>query len=423
MALTNAFALACAPVLAFGLMTIARRAGLGFPGVAAAIALLAGSFAPLVHMADMLGVIHGDVAMMRSVGADATPMWARPGLYLLLAVLVLAALPMGDAQDPVRGFRLAGIPMFALAAVYPFFIPTLWLTSGFCALLWARRWGWRSMLKGVGWVGVFSALPMLYWAVLPWVDSEYARYVADTRLGRPLFSPLLTLVSLGLGSGAIIGIPRLLRANAYQQMLACLTVAVIVALYVPAHPWRSHIFLLSPVLVIGALAAWWPVFLRLRPGLCWILAGGLLAAATISIPYYYSRVVRGLAHRGPPTYLTSGDVGAIRWIAERPGTDVVLARWDVSPWIAARGHHRVVVGHYQWTNEYDRRRAEVQAIFEEGADPRPLLRAEQVAWVLIDEDRSTPAWARGVEPAARFDQTVILRADQLLEHLESEGAP
>ncbi|HJY80205.1 MAG TPA: hypothetical protein VKK81_03875 [Candidatus Binatia bacterium] len=416
MALVSAVALASAPALAFGLMTMARRAGLDRPGVAAVIALLAGSFAPLVHGAAMMGLIHGDIATVRSVGGDATPIFAGHSLYLVLVVFVLAALPMGDAQDPARGFRLAGILLFVLAAVYPFFIPTLWLTTGFCALLWARRWGWRPMLKGVGWLGVFSALPILYWAVLPWVDSEYARFAAFS--GRPLFSPLLTFVSLGLGSGAIIGIPRLLRANAYQQMLACFAAAFIVALYVPAHPWRSHIFYLSPMLVIGAIAAWWPMLLRLRRGLRWILVGGLLAAATASIPYYYARQVSGLAHFEPPTYLTSGDVAAIQWIAGQPGTDVVLARPDLSLWVASKGHHRVVVGNYYWTHEYGRRRAEVQAIFEDRADPRALLRAEQVAWVIIDEDRGLPAWARGVKPAARFDQTVVLRADRLLEHLE-----
>jgi hypothetical protein len=233
----------------------------------------------------------------------------------------------------------------------------------------------------------------------------------------------MTLVSLGLGSGAIIGIPRLLRANAYQQMLACFAVAFIVALYVPAHPWRSHIFYLSPVLVIGALAAWWPVLLRLHRGLRWILVGGLLAAAMISTPYYYARNIRGLTHFERPAYLTSGDVAAIQWIAEQPGTDVVLARADLSPWVASRGHHRVVVGNAYWTREYRRRRAEVEAIFEGGADPRPLLRAERVTWVLIDEDRGAPAWARGVEPAVRFDQTVVLRADRLLAHLERDGVP
>jgi hypothetical protein len=419
MALANALALACAPALALSLMTVARRAGLGNPGVAVIIALLAGSFAPLAHGAVIVGLIHRNIATVRSVGGNATPIFAGPGLYLLLAVVVLAALPTGHTQDPARGFRLAGIALFALAAVYPFFIPTLWLTAGLCAVLWIRRWGWRQMLRGLGWLGILSGLPMLYWAMLPRVDSEYAHFAAGNV--QPLFTPVVTLVSLGLGSGAIIGIPRLLRANAYQQMLACFAAAFIVALYVPAHPWRSHIFYLSPVLVIAALAAWWPVLLRLRRGLRWILAGGLLAAATISIPYYYARNVSGLAHLAPPTYLTSGDVAAIRWIADQPGTDVVLARWDLSPWIASRGHHRVVVGNYLWTHEYRRRRAEVQAIFEDGADPRPLLRAEQVAWVIIDEDRGKPAWAQGVQPAARFDQTVVLRADRLLEHLEGEG--
>lgn len=421
MALANALWLACSPALAFGLMTVARRAGLARPGVAAVIALLAGSFAPLVHGAAMIGLIHGDITTVRSVGGDATPVFAGPSPYLLLAILALAALPTGNAPHPAHGFRLAGITLFALATIYPFFIPTLWLTAGFCALLWARCWGWRPMLRGIGWLSVFSALPMLYWAVLPRVDGEYGRFAAAN--WRPLFSPLLTLVSLGLGSAAIIGIPRLLRANAYQQMLACFGAAFIVALYVPAHPWRSHIFYLSPVLVIAALAAWWPVLLRLHHGPRWILTGGLLAAATISIPYYYARNISGLAHLGPPTYLTSSDVAAIHWLAEQPGTEVVLARWDLSPWVASRGHHRVVVGNYLWTHEYQRRRAEVEAVFEHGADPRPLLRAEQVAWVLIDEDRGTPTWARGVEPAARFDQTVVLRADRLLEHLESEGAP
>jgi len=125
MALANALSLACAPALAFGLMTLARRAGLGRPGVAAAIALLAGSFAPLVHGAAMIGLIHADVATVRSVGGDATPIFAGPSPYLTLAVLVFVALPMGDAQDPARGFRLAGIALFALATTYPFFIPTL----------------------------------------------------------------------------------------------------------------------------------------------------------------------------------------------------------------------------------------------------------------------------------------------------------
>src|SRR4029453_10129542 len=189
------------------------------------------------------------------------------------------------------------------------------------------------------------------------------------------------------------------------------------------HPWRSHIFYLSPVLVIAALAAWWPVLQRLQSGPRRILSCGLMGAAMISTPYYYARNVSGVVHFGRPAYLTSGDVAAIQWSANQPGTDVVLARPDLSPWIASRGRHRVLVGHYLWTHDYRRRRAEVEAIFDDGADPRTLLRAEQVAWVVIDEDRGTPAWAQGIDPVVRFHQTVVLRADRLLEHLERDLAP
>ncbi|MFN8526021.1 MAG: hypothetical protein U0821_23215 [Chloroflexota bacterium] len=224
-------------------------------------------------------------------------------------------------------------------------------------------------------------------------------------------------MSFGLGSTAIVGIPGLLKGNEYRQMLACFAGACIIAIYIPFHPWRSHIFYLSPILMIAALAAWWPVLLCFRRRSRWIAAAALLAPATVSIPYYYARNVSGLGHLEPPVYLTDGDLAAIQWIAKLPGDEVVLARSDLSPWIASKGHHRVVVGHYLWTNEYQRRRAAVESIFEMNADPRPLLEADQVAWILLDERRGVPAWARDVTPTARFDQTVILRADCVVERL------
>jgi hypothetical protein len=125
--------------------------------------------------------------------------------------------------------------------------------------------------------------------------------------------------------------------------------------------------------------------------------------------------IRDMVHFAPPAYLTSGDVSAIKWLADQPGTGVVLARWDLSPFVASRGHPRVVVGHWLWTHQYAQRRKEVEAI---SGGPRSLLQTEHVAWVLIDEDRGVPAWAMGLEPATHFDQTVVLPAGQLLAHLE-----
>src|SRR5262249_11774182 len=144
-------------------------------------------------------------------------------IFLLLAMLELVALPLGNAEDPGRGFRLAAIPLSVMTMVYPFFVPTLGLTAIFCALLWAKGRGWKSMLKGIGWLGVWCGPPIVYWALLPYLDSEYARVAALNHTG--LFSIPVTLVNLGLGAGAIIGIPWLFRGNAYQQMLACFTAA------------------------------------------------------------------------------------------------------------------------------------------------------------------------------------------------------
>jgi hypothetical protein len=406
-----------APVLACGLMTLARRAGLPKPGFASILALLAGSFAPLAYFATKIRLIPGNAGTVVSVGGDATPIFAGPSPYLALLILILIAIPPRPFADPVRGFRLAGLAGFALAAIYPFFIPTVWLAAALCALVWARQYGWRVMAEAFTWFAALSGIPIVYWIVLPHIDREYAYFAATN--WRPLFSPHVVLVSLGVGIGAVLGIPKLIRSNSYQQMLACFTLAYILALYIPAHPWRSHIFYMSPVLVIGAIAAWWPALNRLSSLRRLILITVVLSMAMLSGPFYYSRNLRGLTDFRTPIYLTSADSAAIRWIANQPGDAVVLARSDLSPWIAARAHHRVIVGHYLLTHNYHQRRAAVDAVYEAGADPRALLQAENVAWVLIDGARGVPAWARGVSPDAQFDQTTIVHASRLIAHLNA----
>jgi hypothetical protein len=121
MVLRTTLAIACAPALAFCLMHLARRAGLSRPGVAAVVALLAGSFGPLVVP---LGLTHRTWSV-DLIGGDATPTLIGEAngayIYLLLAMLVLVDLPLGKAEDPGRGFRLAAVPLSVMTMVYPFF--------------------------------------------------------------------------------------------------------------------------------------------------------------------------------------------------------------------------------------------------------------------------------------------------------------
>jgi len=41
------------------------------------------------------------------------------------------------------------------------------------------------------------------------------------------------------------------------------------------------------------------------------------------------------------------------------------------------------------------------------------MRRFGVTWVLIDTERGTPRWARGIAPAMRLGSTIVLAARQL----------
>ncbi len=412
-ALRVGLTLLCTPVYALLLIGLARRAGLRRPGLVALIALLAGSFAEIEHKLAHLGLVaQSDLTQM--LADDGTPIFRSAfnsyiSVSLVLAVLI--HLPEGSPDDESSGFRRAAIWMAILGIVYPFPVPTLGLTAVLCALLWARHRGVRSVGRGMVWIGCLAAVPMLYWLVLPHVDPEYARFASVNVM--PVLPLRVVVMTLGLGIGAVLGVPRLLRGNAYQQMLGCATVAFCIALYIPAHPWRPHLFMLAPVLVIAAAAAWVPVIATfprpLRLGTALLVP--ILAFSTTA--ELYRNNIRDILHFAPPLYLTAGDQTAIRWIAQQPGNGVVLARSDLSPIVAAESHHRVVVGHMLWTRNYAQRRAEVNGAFDNDSSPLPLIKRDQVEWVLVDEDRGIPAWARGVPPVVQFGQTVVLDPKQL----------
>ncbi|HEX6681055.1 MAG TPA: hypothetical protein VF063_10445, partial [Gaiellaceae bacterium] len=400
-----------APLFALALVVLARRAGLRRPAFPLAVALLAGTFQPLVLYARDLGL--RGTSHLSGVGSDNSPPSAGTWLILPLAVLTLLFLTSPN-RDLTSRFRRAGLALTAETAIYPFLAPALWLTGALYALLLARRIGWRRVLPGATWFAALPLVPLLYYAVvLPSVDPEFKRF---SRLNYvPIFGPGSLLTSLGLGLATLVGLRRLLRGNETQQVLGCAAVAVVVALYLPRHPDRSHILYLGPVLVIGAFAAWWPE-LRARPVGRWhVLAAVAVAAALVSAPYYYHFRIEALVHREAPAFLTAGDRAAFSWLARQHDDGVVLARTDIGPWVAARGRHRVIAGHYLWTHDWTDRSQEVDAVFDKGADPRPLIRRFGVTWVVIDTERGTPRWARGVRPARRFDSTVVLAARQFTE--------
>src|SRR6185437_12011163 len=163
-----------APFLALALVALARRAGLRRPAFPLLVALLAGTFQPLVlyaHDAGLRGWSH-----LSGVGVDNSPPSAGTWLILPLAVLTILFLTRA-AGDPTRGFRRAGIALAVETAIYPFLAPALWLTGAFYAVLLAQRIGRRRVLPGLAWFTLLPAGPLLYYAVvLPRVDPEFERF-------------------------------------------------------------------------------------------------------------------------------------------------------------------------------------------------------------------------------------------------------
>jgi hypothetical protein len=419
--LRNLLGVICAPVLAFALMTLARRAELRYPGLVAVLALLVGTWAPVAQLLGNLG-LPAFARIQTELGADATPLYQLsqgPGLYLLLSALVLVGLSSGNVEELNGAIRWTGVAMFVALAVYPFFGPALGLTTGLYMVLCARRHGWRTTIRPLAWIGACAVLPAAYWLLLPRVDPEFAHFQSINRT--PLFSPAAVVLNFGLASGALLGLPRLLRGNRTQQVLGCFTIAVMVALFTPDHPWRSHLYYLSPVLVIAALAAWWPVVGRLRGAWRWLVVAALLPPSLGGDPYYYTRYLSALTSAGPPVFMPYGDQEAIRWLGQQTDDGVVLAPAYVSPWVAARTQHHVLVGHGLWTHDYYRRLDELRRVFDEGADPAPVMRQENIGWILITTQTPAPAWADGIEPAVRFGATRVLQADALLQHVSTKG--
>jgi hypothetical protein len=398
--------------LALVLRALAQRAGLERPGLPLLVALVAGSFQPLVLLAGRLGM--PGTSHLAGVGGGTSPLSAGAWPYLPLAALVLLLLAGSKAAEPTGAFRRAGLALMAEAAIYPFFVPTLWLAGALYATVCARTLGWRRVFPGLAWFTALPAAPVVYYAVvLPRIDPEFARF---SRLNHsPLLHPGGLVISLGLGLAAILGLGRLLRGNNAQRVLACFAMALLVALYLPRHPDRSHILYLDPLLVLGGFAAWKPFLDARRPGRWHVLAAAAVAAALVSGPYYFRPEITSLAPRVTPVFLNSGDRAAFSWLAQRHDGGGVLARSDLSPWVAARTGHRVLVGHYLWTHDWEDRSREVDKVFGSDTSPVPLIERFGVTWVLIDGERGTPAWARGVPVAARFDDATVLRARAVVE--------
>ena len=199
------------------------------------------------------------------------------------------------------------------------------------------------MLKGIVWLGIWRGPPIVYWALLPHLDPEYARLFDINHFG--LLSIPVTLVGLGLGRRCnhwytmvaprkrLSSDARLLRSSVYYSAQCSRASLAPSSLSKPRTCHRDTSSMVA-------------MFLRLQRGSrldFWSLASWSPPPSVF--PIICSKGVEPSPVR-TPQYISTGDVGTISGLPPQPGTDVVLARSDLSPLFASRGHHRVVVGHW-----------------------------------------------------------------------------
>jgi hypothetical protein len=408
---TAAVALVCTPFVVLGLIRLARRAAIPWPRTTAVLAVFAGGLGPIVAWAHDLGlpglgsaVVHAAV----SASGDATPAAAGIGPYQLLVVVALLGVARGGDGDD-RGFRTAGLAFAGLAAVYPFYTPVLAVAFGIVVVSWHRRRGRGATVRALAWTLLPAALPSLYYALLPHVDAEFARFQRLNHQG--LLSPKVFLAGFAIGLVAVVLTPLLLRGNPARRLLGVLALVVLVMLWVPQYPWRTHLLHFTPFLFVAAVAGCTALWERAQDGALRrvLLTGALVATAilVLATPYHLWRVADAASRQRPPEYVDRDVADALDWLSRHGGDRTVLAPIGVGPWVAAWGGHHTIVGHYFWTRHYAANRRAVDAAYR-GRDPAALIRSYDVRYVVIADRRRMPAWAARLHPAARFGHALVL---------------
>jgi hypothetical protein len=282
------------------------------------------------------------------------------------------------------------------------------VTFAVVVVSWHRRRGRGATVRALAWTLLPAAIPSVYYAMLPHVDGEFARF---QRLNhQPLMSPKVFVAGFAIGLVAVLLAPLLLRGNPCRRALGVLALVVLVMLFVPQYPWRSHLLHFTPFLFLAAAAGLAGLRDRLRDGAVrralLPLAITVIAVLVVATPYHLWRAADAAASQRPPEYVDRDVAHALDWLAGHGGDATVLAPSGVGPWVAAWGGHHTIVGHYFWTRHYAANRRAVDAVYR-GGDPARLIRRYDVRYVIVDR-RRPPAWAARLHPTARFGHTLVL---------------
>lgn len=347
---------------------------------------------------------------------------AATGLLLTIFVLLLRSPSRGPS---LRDGALAVLASLTLGLIHPYalliadLVPALyWIIEG----LRARRWVWRGLAWVVG-MGVAQAPLLIYDAWVFLTQPVFAGWsVQNVTLSPPLrvylwgYGVLMVLAALG----------AITRARHAEQSLLFPLLWVGVVALLTHLPWNLQRRFLEGVQVpLGLLAGvgvaeglWTLVGVPTRGRVARLLTALVVALATVSNLYVTAGLTLAAAAREPALYGSADVLAGVDWLgANTSSEEAVLAGFSTGNLIPARIGHRVVLGHWMETVEYDAKRSAVARFFAADtpdAERRALAGEWQVRWLFHGPDERAlggfdPASVAWLRPAFRVGGVAIYR--------------
>jgi hypothetical protein len=227
-------------------------------------------------------------------------------------------------------------------------------------------------------MGLAQAPLLLYDYVVVTMHPVFRAWAAQNLTPSP--PPVYYVLGYGLVILlAIWGIPSALRASQRTPFLLIWAIVVFILTYLPWGLQRrfvegAHVPLcvlagyglteaLMPALArpLGRVAR----LLRYSPRrLRWLAQVLVLALATLSNLYLVSTYTLAAAARHPALFHPADELAAVEWLdAHSEWDETVLAACETGNWIAGTIGHRVVLGHWAETVDYEVKRARVAAFY------------------------------------------------------------
>jgi len=329
-------------------------------------------------------------------------LFAAPHVPLAMAATLELA---RDGLRPLRSVNLikvAGLSA-AIAVLHPFHAPVL-LGAMFIAglLFWRSKRGITNLVVAV--VAGAAALPALLPTVATftfqpfWVSTYSAQNLLPSPAPHELFVDLGPTLVLAL-IGAFF-----LRGRIAPFGLVLWLLLALIAMYIPVAYQRRLGFGIEPMLAVLASNALVSICAGLTPRKAALMRLGTVAlAASSTVLVLVSVVASGFRNAPLPVYRSTSDLdAAATWLSgEAAPTDLILADWDASNYLAARTPAHVYGGHPVATLHPDQKRFAIATVF---AHPSSLIVARELGaqWLVYGPEEAAiaappdPAFQSGV---------------------------